>query len=166
MSIYCLSGQSSKKNKFIQKTVQKRLQKNLRVVTDMPFLNIFRHEKNFHYLRGLHIDIDELYTTMGLTKPFSPLVDEEIPFNDLLILYVNKTFINGLSETDFFEFLAMSRRLCWDVVFVVEDAAIFNGSCLNLLIDFSLLFEMSIPFIPTRIEYHFGRLTHAYAYSL
>ncbi|MGF7409109.1 hypothetical protein [Providencia rettgeri] len=166
MSIYCLSGQSTKKNTFIQKTVQKRLKKNLRVVTDMPFLNIFRHEKNFHYLRGLHIDINELYTAMGLSKPFSPLVDEEIPLNDLLILYVGKTFIHRMSETDFFEFLALSRRLCWDVMFVVEDAAIFNGSCLNLLIDFSLSFETPIPFIPSRIQYYFGRLPHSYAYSL
>ncbi|HEM8209826.1 TPA: hypothetical protein U2M19_000626 [Providencia rettgeri] len=166
MSIYCLSGQSTKKNKFIQKTVQKRLQKNLRVVTNISFLNIFRHEKNFRYLRGLKIDVNELYTTMGLSKPFSPLVDGEVSFNDLLILHIGKIFIDGISKTDFYDFLAQSRRLCWDVVFVVEDAVIFNGLFLNKLIDFSLSFETSIPFIPTRIEYHFGRLTHAYAYSL
>lgn len=166
MSIYCLSGQNAKKDKFIQKTVQKRLKKNLKVVTDIPFLNRFRYEKNFRYLRGLKIDIDELYTTMGLSKPFSPLVDEDVSFNDLLILHINKTFINGISKTDFFEFLALSRRLCWDVVFVVEDASIFNGSFLQRFIDFSLSFEKTILFAPIRINYNFSHSTHAYAYSL
>lgn len=166
MSIYCLSGQSAKKDKFIQKTVQKRLKKNFKVVTNIPFLNRFRYEKNFRYLRGVKIDIDGLYTTMGLSKPFSPLVGEEIPFNDLLILHIGKIFIDSISKTDFYDFLAQSRRLCWDVIFVVEDAAIFNSSCLNLLIDFSLSFETSMPFIPSRVQYYYGRLTHSYAYSL
>ena len=166
MSIYCLSGQSTKKQQFIQKSVQKRLNKNLNVVVNMPFLNIFRHKKNFRYISGLKINVDSLYAKMGLSKPFSPLVDEEISFNDLLILYVDNAFISDVPETDFFEFLALSRRLCWDVVFVVDNASIFNGSFLNQLIDFSASFETTIPLIPSRIEYHFGRLTHSYAYSL
>lgn len=166
MSVYCLSGQEVKRNRFIEKTVQKRLKKNLKVVTDMPFLNVFRHEKNFRYMSGINIDLDALYTTMGLAKPFSPLVDEELPLNDLLVLYVNKTFIHRMSETDFFEFLALSRRLCWDVVFVVENKAIFLHSPFDLLIDFNLSFETAIPFMPTRLEHYSGHLTHSYAYSL
>ncbi|MEQ4669433.1 hypothetical protein AB7W30_22760 [Providencia manganoxydans] len=166
MSIYCFSGNQDKKLKFIRKTVLKRLDKNLNVVTNMGELTVFMKSPYFTYLPDMMRDFNPFYSAMGLALPFSPLCDDDPVYKDLLILRLDKPFFDIGLETDFLDFLALSRRLCWDVIFVIDNIDDLSHKMVKLLIDFSVSFDNTFSFTPSRIKCGLGDFTYAYSYSI